>query len=86
MALICFLMQLLQIFGSSPQVAMQIMHTKLADDLVIVAKSEREMKEMIRSLGKHVRKKKKTKMMVFNKRKRKVKRMSGSGKEGKWIE
>jgi hypothetical protein len=65
---------------------MQIMHTKLADDLVIVAKSEREMKEMIRSLGKHVRKKKKTKMMVFNKRKRKVKRMSGSGKEGKWIE
>jgi hypothetical protein len=44
---------------------------------LIVAKSEREMKEMIKSLGKYVRKKKlevnveKTKMMVFNKRKRK---------------
>jgi hypothetical protein len=44
---------------------------------VIVAKSEREIKEMMKSLGKHVRKKKlevnveKTKMMVFNKRKRK---------------
>jgi hypothetical protein len=45
--------------------------------LVIVGKSEREMKEMMKSLGKHVRKKKlevnvdKTKMMMFNKRKRK---------------
>jgi spore germination protein GerM len=45
--------------------------------LVIAAKSEREMKEMMRSLGKYVRKKKlemnaeKTKMMVFNKRQRK---------------
>jgi hypothetical protein len=45
--------------------------------LVIVGKSERETKEMMKSLGKHVRKKKlevnvdKTKMMVFNKRKRK---------------
>jgi hypothetical protein len=47
MALICFLMQLLQIFGFSPQVAMQIMYTKSADDLVIMAKSEREMKEMM---------------------------------------
>jgi hypothetical protein len=40
-----------------------------------VAKSEREMKEMLKNLGKYVRKKKlevnveKTKMMVFNKRK-----------------
>jgi hypothetical protein len=48
-----------------------------ADDMVIVAKSEREMKEIMRNLGKYVRKKKlevnveKTKMMVFNKRKRK---------------
>jgi hypothetical protein len=48
-----------------------------ADNLVIVAKSEREMKEMMKNLGKYVRKKKvevnveKTKMMVFNKRKRK---------------
>jgi hypothetical protein len=48
-----------------------------ADDLVIVAKNEREMKEIMRSLGNYVRKKKlevnveKTKMMVFNKRKRK---------------
>jgi hypothetical protein len=48
-----------------------------ADDMVIVAKSEREMKEMMRNLEKYVRKKKlevnveKTKMMVFNKRKRK---------------
>jgi hypothetical protein len=48
-----------------------------ADDLVIVAKSVREMKEMMKNLGKYVRKKKlevnveKMKMMVFNKRKRK---------------
>jgi hypothetical protein len=46
-----------------------------ADDLVIVAKSEREMKEMMKNLGRYVRKKKleveKMKMMVFNKRKRK---------------
>jgi ribosomal silencing factor RsfS len=48
-----------------------------ADDMVIVAKSEREMKEIMRNLEKYVRKKKlevnveKTKMMVFNKRKRK---------------
>jgi hypothetical protein len=45
--------------------------------MVIVAKSEREMKEMMRNLEKYVRKKKlevnveKTKMMVFSKRKRK---------------
>jgi hypothetical protein len=45
--------------------------------LVIVAKSEREMKEMMKKLGKYVRKKKleetveKTKMMVVNKSKRK---------------
>jgi hypothetical protein len=48
-----------------------------ADNLVIVAKSEREMKEMMKNLEKYVRKKKlevnveKTKMRVFNKRKRK---------------
>jgi hypothetical protein len=42
-----------------------------ADDIVIVAKSERKMKEMMRSLGKYVKKKElevnvdKTKMMVF---------------------
>jgi 16S rRNA G1207 methylase RsmC len=48
-----------------------------ADDLVIVGKNEREMKEMIKNLGKYMRKKKlevnveKTKTMVFNKRKRK---------------
>jgi hypothetical protein len=48
-----------------------------ANDLVIVAKSEREMKEITKSLVKYVRKKKqemnveKTKMMVFNKKKRK---------------
>jgi mannose/fructose/N-acetylgalactosamine-specific phosphotransferase system component IIB len=47
----------------------------LANNLVIVAKSEREMKEMMKSLTKYVRKKKlelnveKTKMMVFNKKK-----------------
>jgi hypothetical protein len=50
--LFVFLMQLLQIFGSSPQVAMQIMYTKSADDLVIVAKSEREMKENDEEPGK----------------------------------
>jgi hypothetical protein len=48
-----------------------------ADDMVIVAKSEKEMKEMMRNLEKYVRKKKlevnveKKKMMVFNKRKSK---------------
>jgi hypothetical protein len=42
--------------------------------MVIVARSEREMKEMMRNLRKYVRKNKlevnveKTKMMVFNKR------------------
>jgi hypothetical protein len=47
-----------------------------ADYLVMVPKSEREMKIMMKSLGKYVMKKKlevdveKTKMMVFNKRKR----------------
>ncbi|CAH1366415.1 unnamed protein product, partial [Tenebrio molitor] len=51
--------------------------------LVIVAKSEREVKEMMRNLGKYVMEKKmevnveKTKMMVFNKRKRK-------NEEGDW--
>jgi hypothetical protein len=39
-----------------------------ADDLVIVAKSEKKMKERMRSLGKYVSK---TKMMMFNKRKKK---------------
>jgi hypothetical protein len=45
------------------------------DELVIVAKSEREMKEMVKSLGKYVRKKKlevnveKTKIMVLNEKK-----------------
>jgi hypothetical protein len=46
-------------------------------DLVIVVKSEIEMKEMMKNLGKYVRKKKlvnvnvkKTKVMVFNKRKK----------------
>jgi hypothetical protein len=44
---------------------------------VVVVKSERDMKEMMRSLGKYVMKKKlevnveKTTMLVFNKRKRK---------------
>jgi hypothetical protein len=49
-----------------------------ADDLVVmVPKSEREMKEMMKSVGKYVMKKKlqvdveKREMMVFNKRKRK---------------
>jgi hypothetical protein len=48
-----------------------------ADDVVTVAKIEREMKEMMRSQGKYVRKKKlevnveTTKMMEFKKRKRK---------------
>jgi hypothetical protein len=48
-----------------------------AENLVTVAKSEREMKKIMKKLGKYVRKKKlevtveKTKMMMFNKRKRK---------------
>jgi hypothetical protein len=51
-----------------------------------VAKSERKMKKMIKNLGKYVRKKKleviveKTKM---TRKKTRVKRMSGTGKEGK---
>jgi hypothetical protein len=55
--------------------------------MVIVAKSEREMKVMMRSLGKYVKKKKlevnvdKMKMMVFNKRKRK-----NEESEWKWEE
>jgi hypothetical protein len=42
-----------------------------------VAKSERKMKQMMRSLGKKKLEVnvEKTKMMVFNKRKRKMKRM-----------
>jgi hypothetical protein len=50
---------------------------------IIVAKSEKEMKETMKNLGKFVRKKKlevnveKTRMMVFNKR------ISGTRKEGK---
>jgi hypothetical protein len=48
-----------------------------ADDLVIVTESEREMKDMMKNLIKYARKKKlevnvkKTKIMVFYKRKRK---------------
>jgi spore maturation protein CgeB len=61
------------------------------DDLVIVAKGEREMKEMMKNLGKHMRKKKlevnveKTKMMVFNKRKRKSEEDESNweGKDGR---
>jgi hypothetical protein len=55
--------------------------------MVSVAKSEGEMKEMMRNLEKYVRKKKlevnveKTKMMVFNKRKRK-----NEESEWKWEE
>jgi hypothetical protein len=47
------------------------------NDLVIIKKSEREIKEMMKNLGKYVRKKKlevnveRTKMMVFKKRKKK---------------
>jgi hypothetical protein len=58
-----------------------------ADDMVIVAKGEREMKEMMRNLGKYVRKKKlevnveKTRMMVF----KKIKRKSDES-ERKWEE
>ncbi|XP_068912463.1 golgin subfamily A member 6-like protein 6 [Tenebrio molitor] len=58
-----------------------------ADDMVIVAKSERKMKEMMRNLEKYVRKKKlqvnveKTKMMVFSKGKRK-----NEESEWKWEE
>jgi hypothetical protein len=56
------------------------------DDLVIVAKSEKEIKELMQNLGKYVRKKKlevnvgNTKMMRERGR---VTRMSGTGKEGK---
>jgi predicted nucleotidyltransferase len=36
----------------------KIWSLSFVDELVIVAKSEREMKEMVKSLGKYVRKKK----------------------------
>jgi ribosome-interacting GTPase 1 len=55
------------------------------DDLVIVVKSDREIREMKKNLGKYVRKKKlevnaeKTKMMVVSKRKRK----SGNKKDNR---
>jgi hypothetical protein len=55
----------------------KVWNLTFADDLVIVAKSEREMKEMMRSRGKYVRKKnlevnvEKMKMMVSSKRKKK---------------
>jgi hypothetical protein len=61
------------------------------EDLVIVAKSEREMKEMMKNLRKYVRKKKlevnveKIKMMVFNKRKRKSEEIEWNW-EGRKIE
>jgi hypothetical protein len=53
------------------------------DDFVIVVKSEKEMKEMMKNLGKYLRKKKvvmnveKTKIMVFNKRK-------GKNEDNEW--
>jgi hypothetical protein len=59
--------------------------------LVIVAKSEREMKEMMKNLRKYVRKKKlevnveEIKMMVFNKRKRKSEEIEWNW-EGRKIE
>jgi hypothetical protein len=55
----------------------KVWNVAFANNLVIVAKSGREMKEMMKSLGKYVRKRKlevnveNTKMKVFNKRKRK---------------
>jgi hypothetical protein len=60
-----------------------------ADDMVIVAKSEREMKETMRNLEKYVRKKnlevnvEKTKMMVFNKRTRKNEESAWKWEESK---
>jgi hypothetical protein len=55
----------------------KVWNQTFTDFLAILAKSEREMKEIMKSLGKYVRKKKpevnveKMKMMVFHKRKRK---------------
>jgi hypothetical protein len=55
----------------------KVWNLAFADDLVIVAKSEREVKEMMKSLEKYVSEKKmevnveETKMMVINKRMRK---------------
>jgi hypothetical protein len=48
-----------------------------ADDLVIVAKREREMKEIMKSLGKYVRKKN------LEDENDGVEKISGPGKEGK---
>ncbi|KAH0813723.1 hypothetical protein GEV33_009066 [Tenebrio molitor] len=67
----------------------KVLSLAFADDMVIVAKSEREMKEMMRNLEKYVRKKKlevnveKTKMMVFNKRKRKKEESEWTWEESK---
>jgi hypothetical protein len=60
--------------GGSVACREKVWSVVLGDDLVIVAKSEREMKEMMKSPGKTVKKKKlveKTNMVVFNKRKTK---------------
>jgi hypothetical protein len=51
-----------------------------AEDLVIVAKSEREMKEIMKNLGKYVKKKK---LEVNVETTTMMKRKSGTGKEGK---
>jgi hypothetical protein len=60
-----------------------------ADDLVIVTKSEREMKEMMTSLGKYVRKKswqwmlRRKEWWCSIRERGRMKRMIGTGKEGK---
>jgi hypothetical protein len=59
-----------------------------ADDLVIIAKNERGTKEMMKNLGKYVRKKKlevnvKKKWWCSTRERGRVKRISGTAKEGK---
>jgi hypothetical protein len=69
--------------GGSVDFREKVWGVVFGDDLVIVAKSEREMKEMMSILGKNVKKKKleinveKRNMVVFNKRKTK-------GEENEW--
>jgi predicted nucleotidyltransferase len=60
----------------------KIWSLSFVDELVIVAKSEREMKEMVKSLGKYVRKKK-LEVNVEKTRKRKSEENEWKWKEGK---
>jgi hypothetical protein len=64
---------------------MKVWNLPFADDMVIVAKSEREMKEMMRSLGKYVRKKKLEVNVEKSHGQGAGERGSGEGGQGSWM-